>query len=526
MKRVKRIMILLFCLIVFLNIKIPKVKASDGELYLNDLLFDVKINQDGSMNVIEIWDIEVKKTNTLFKTFKTDSTKFYGIEDVQVTDITNSQYLKFSQINQLMYHVTKNCYYGLKNNEGDFEIAWGVGLDNENARKRYKIEYTVIDAVSKHNDYAQLYWQFVGEDYEIDAKKIRGTIYLPKAVENKKEIKVWGHTEDLNGEIYVKENNKIEFTINNFKSGKYVEIRTLFPSSQIIQSGRSDKKEIIDEVLEEETVWSEEANKKRERKENREKIVNTIITVISFGGLLFVINKIKKYNKMNNEMDKKYEPFQKLDYYREIPREDATPAESVYIFEDLKKDFQIDEIGRIFSATLLDLCLKDIIGLEVDANSKNKININILKFNIDDMQISKDEKAIFEFLKLASGGSSKISIKELQNYIENHDSIVLKLKENIEKYTLESLTQKGIINEEKFKQYEKYQEKILLIIMLPIYIFCAFIFCIIIQMNIGQIIQIGTLIIAILFFISTIVLAIKASGICSKINVITQERNK
>lgn len=61
MKRVKRIMILLFCLIVFLNIKIPKVKASDGELYLNDLLFDVKINQDGSMNVIEIWDIEVKK---------------------------------------------------------------------------------------------------------------------------------------------------------------------------------------------------------------------------------------------------------------------------------------------------------------------------------------------------------------------------------------------------------------------------------------------------------------------------------
>lgn len=43
---------------------------------------------------------------------------------------------KFSKIYQEMYHVTQDCYYGLKNSDGQFEIAWGVGLDNGYGNKR------------------------------------------------------------------------------------------------------------------------------------------------------------------------------------------------------------------------------------------------------------------------------------------------------------------------------------------------------------------------------------------------------
>ena len=35
-------------------------------------------------------------------------------------------------------------------------------------------------------------------------------------MENKEEIRVWGHTQQLNGEIYATANNKIEFTINRY----------------------------------------------------------------------------------------------------------------------------------------------------------------------------------------------------------------------------------------------------------------------------------------------------------------------
>ena len=56
----------------------------------------------------------------------------------------------------------QDCYYGLQIKKNKFEIAWGVGLDNKSDTREYEISYTVNDAIGKYNDYAELYWQFVG----------------------------------------------------------------------------------------------------------------------------------------------------------------------------------------------------------------------------------------------------------------------------------------------------------------------------------------------------------------------------
>ena len=176
------------------------VKADDsGSLYLNKLDFDVYINEDGSMDVTETWNINIRNTNTLYKTFKTDKDKYTSIENVTVKDVTTGRTL--TKINEEMYHVTKDCYYGLVNSKGNFEIAWGVGLDNSHDVRTYEISYTVKDAIGKYNDYAELYWQFIGEDFEVDAEKVTGTITLPSMSDSTDDIKVWGHTEQLNGEI-------------------------------------------------------------------------------------------------------------------------------------------------------------------------------------------------------------------------------------------------------------------------------------------------------------------------------------
>ena len=122
MKANKKIILSILFLILFILLGCNKSNASD--LYLNNLDFNAKINQDGSMDVIETWDISVEDTNTLFKTFKTDSKKYTSISNVQVTEVTGSTEKSFNQIESLMYHVTKDCYYGLKNDDGNFEIAW------------------------------------------------------------------------------------------------------------------------------------------------------------------------------------------------------------------------------------------------------------------------------------------------------------------------------------------------------------------------------------------------------------------
>ena len=106
----KKITIILFFIIATIFFGFFNSKTY-GYLYLNNLDFDVKINQDASMEVTETWNIEIEDTNTLFKTFKTDSSKYSGISNVTVSEIKNGAEENFEQINQLMYHVTKNCYY-------------------------------------------------------------------------------------------------------------------------------------------------------------------------------------------------------------------------------------------------------------------------------------------------------------------------------------------------------------------------------------------------------------------------------
>ena len=439
--------IFIFCAI-FLILLLGTIKVN-ATLELNELKFDAQINTDGSMDVTETWEIDISETNTLFKTFKIDNSKYSQITNVNVTEITSGEKY-FTQIYEEMYHVTKDCYYALENSKGEFEIAWGVGLDNSSDRRKYQISYTVQDAIAKYNDYSQLYWQFVGDNFEIDANKIIGTITLPQNANNKEDIKVWGHTKDLNGEIYVTELNKIEFTINNYSSGNYVEVRALIPNEMILFSNRAYNYDILNSVIEEETKWANEANERRQMQKNTLYIIIGIAIIIA---IFFIIKTIKYIIKLN-KLEKKYKPTTKLQYFRELPYEDATPAEALYMMSNgISQTFSAS-----FSANILDLCLKKHITLEViDENGKIKKNIVKIKiFNKEINELKEDEKLTLEFLKEVADGENELTTKNITKYLEKRPSKITKLDERIEKIIeKEEITRENIIIENK-KEYNKY----------------------------------------------------------------------
>ena len=460
MKKLRKLVyvLLFFILWIMLTSINMQSEANSDDLYLNSLNFDAKINENGEMYVTETWDIDIHNTNTLFKTFKTDKSKYSGIKDVKVTNVTNGVE-PLTEIDQYMYHVTNNCYYGMLNDDGNFEIAWGVGLDNKSDNRIYQISYTVEDAISKYSDYAELYWQFVGEDFEIDAKKITGTITLPSFAKAKENIKVWGHTEDLNGEIYVTDLNKIEFTVNNFNAGRYVEVRSLFPTEMISYSQRGADKEILNDVIEEETKWANEANTRRTINKAVPIIIVTIFSVIlivlTIKMIKSLITRIKKTKTL-----KKIEPTENIIYFREIPREDATPAEALYILKNIKNNLLSTDIGKIFSATLLDFNLKGILDFKVEKMTFGRENITITlldKEKISNLN-SLDETVIANFLLEAiekKGENNRITLKKLESYIRNNTSKIITLEKKLDKAIKKELENKEIWNEKEAKEYEK-----------------------------------------------------------------------
>ena len=465
--KIKKILLILLFTLMFLLLFTTKSNAS---LHLNNLGFDAQINADGSMDVTETWDINISETNTLYKTFKKDSSKYSGITNVTVSQIGKGMLNEYSH---WAYHLPKDYYYGGTNNEGQYEICWGVGLDSSRDTRTYIISYKVLDAIAKYNDIAELYWQFVGENFEISADKITGTIKLPSKAKTVEDIKVWGHVNTLNGEIYATSEDTVTFNLTNFKSGRYVEIRVAFPKNIVEYSTRTYNQDKLSSIIEEETVWANKANaiRTKDKLMNKLKIIAAIAGTVFFGGVF--IKKIKKYKEVLENTIKLY-PTQELEYFREIPTKTSTPAEALLLYNGGVNAGNYG-FGNIFSATLLHLSLKGYIKINIDPNKskKEQVEISILK---DLGDLNYDEKVIADFIKVAIGANEKITIKELQKFIKNHPERVSKLIENTKKAIERKTIENGKYSELNAKEKGKYSSlsvayfmfALMLIIIIPI----------------------------------------------------------
>lgn len=469
MSRVKKILLIIAFAFFILLLNSENAQAASKSQYLNNWIFDVQVNSDGSMNVTETWDVEIRNTNTLFKTFDLDKTKFSGIKNVSVTEVTNGQNKTFGSVSQWMEHVTKDCYFGGMNHDGQFEIAWGVGLDNSRDTRKYKISYTVQDAISKNPDCYELYWQFVGKKFKISADRITGTIRLPQSATNKEDIRVWGHTEDLNGEIHVTSNNTVSFDIKDFVYGKFVEVRVAIPSYFNISSGRTSRL-TLQNIIDEETKWANEANERRESKRIAGIAISGFLSVVSVIFIILILKNTSKKKIQLNEMVK-FIPTQPLQYFRDIPDSNASPGETILLIKQKVQKFMSTEIGDIFSATLLELSLKKALDFNIQYDARGKEIIIIRLFYNNSLSLQRpDEKAIYNFLIQASANTNyMISFDDLGKYIKKHSSKVVELKDKLDREAEETLNLKRFIDvNEKIKQ-TKSQTAIALYILATVY---------------------------------------------------------
>jgi len=418
-----------------------------GELNLNKLSFNAVLNEDGSMNVTEVWNIDIYDTNTLYKTFELDNEGYDGFSDVTVYEITeNSNKKLYKKIDEEMYHVTKGCYYGLINSNDEYEIAWGVSVDNSETRI-YEINYTVENIVHKYMDCSEIYWQFVGNKFEIDCDIVEGKITLPDNEYLIEDIKAWAHG-PLNGNISIVNSKEIKFSVDNFASGNMLEIRIATPPSLFPMSNKNINSEKLSDIISEEIIWANEANEARERQEKYRKIADVVITLFCVAFGVFGIFKVKKYVKLIKNTPK-LKPYIKLDYYREIPDGDnSLPSDATFI----NSYYMEANIPNMISAMMLDLALKKAISFEI--NSKNNIKVNLL---LEDSSILKnEEKILYEYLKKIAKEDNFFSMKEMEKYIEKHITSFNKMSDQIIKETKQTQLEKGNYNKENEKPREKY----------------------------------------------------------------------
>ncbi len=453
-KRICFIFLLFLSILLIANIS----KASSG-LRLKNLNYEVQLNSDGTADVIETWRISIENTNTLFKTFEIDESKYSEITDVKVEEVKNGENISFNKINRYQYHVDKNCYYALMN-DGKFEIAWGVSA--KDVTKTYKISYKIVDAVKNYNDCSEFYWQFISTDSEIPANLVQGTIKLPTQVVNKEDLKVWAHG-PLNGNIEIISNDTVKFEVQDFDKNTMLEARVVTPTNIFSLNKNETNQKNLDAILEQEQKWADEANAKREKmlkqeQERKELLIKGFIVfnIIGLVVAIFVIKKIIQYHKELKQTPI-IKPNQEFEYYREIPNENATPAQAGFLYYFKNTGLQFN-IPKVISATMLDLCMKKYIEFEVIQDKKEQIKV-IIK-NEDITKLSEDEKIVYELLqKIPKNNEKSFTMKDFQKYLSSHSSSVTNIFNKIEKIAKQTAKKEGKYDEELIKKHNSYASK-------------------------------------------------------------------
>lgn len=104
----KKLAYLILLVVFVFTIFLFNTASYAGSQKLNNLHYDVKLNADGSADVVENWNIRVEETNTLFKTFDTDNSKYGEITNVNVSEVlSNGSEIDFANTREICISCTK-----------------------------------------------------------------------------------------------------------------------------------------------------------------------------------------------------------------------------------------------------------------------------------------------------------------------------------------------------------------------------------------------------------------------------------
>ena len=408
---------------------------------MNKLDYNITLNEDGSATIVETWNVYISHTNTLFRTFER-SNKFENITNVNVKDLDTGENLK--QIYEEMYHVTTGCFYALYITPRKFEVAWGTGMENKMGTKKYEFSYTITNAVTDYKDCQEFYWKLLDESNSIPVSKVTGTIKMPSKVRNISNLKAWGHG-PLNGNINIKNENTIEFTVDKLGKNRMLEIRAVTTEKQFVVNTDKEKEyKYLESIINEETNWAEGSN-------NETSVFWIILIGIYITTIIINIFKAIKYYKISKRKNDGI-IHRDLKYFRDIPREStATPAEATYLYYFNKRlDGMEGKQSEIVAATILNLALKEYIKLRVE---ENNIYVKIIK---EPEGLKKDELAVYKILK-GTGKDSEFKIDEINEFAKKNYSKYSTLINNLVNESRETLYKLKLVDKANQKQYIKSQ---------------------------------------------------------------------
>ncbi len=420
--------ILLF--ITFLTIPFI-VNASDVDYEIKNYYVSAKLDIAGSMDVKELivldgtfngYERDILYQNSKLKDWQNKEIDFASSSIYNASPITNikisGKYLNsevsFDTFAESFNNFTStsvafnvdSCKYVLSNITDGTRLRMYFRANSQ--KVAFLISYTIPNVAVMHNDVAEVYWQFIGQNFDDFIDDVKIQLLLPNA-SKAENFKVWAHG-NLSGNVtrLLDKNNLgigASAEITNLNANSPVDIRMTFDKDVIEVTDFIKKSNInaLDKISEVENERAAVANKQRQA------IKNTYYFFL-YSTIIYIIALIILWIFIYFKYDKEYKSDFSSKYYREFI-EDYDVEVVDYL---LKKNIS----PNAMSASIMNLIYKKKIKVE-ELTSDKKNKKEYLFTLIDEKKLSNAEEKLVELLFNDVGENKTFTTKQLKDYAKS-----------------------------------------------------------------------------------------------------------
>ncbi len=342
----------------------------------------IDFEHDAIYNASGIYDMKIgakKIKNVSFDTFNEE------FEALETSDYSSS--------NSKKTVVTKY------NNYDEYKMYYR----SNNESVAFLLDYKLDKAIVLHNDVAELYWQFIGNDFTDQINDLKIRIHLPNN-DKSDSFRVWAHG-DLTGEIEKEDSKTVYAYVKYLYPNSPVDIRMTFDKNLITDTSKVKKsnEEALDSILKVEKERALEANRIRKRQQK-------IAAIANYTGIFLIVFQIVNIIYIYFKHDKEYKSDFNNDYYREF-FDDFNVEVGDYI---LKRTIT----PNAMSASIMNLIYKKNIKAEkIEVEEGKKENYEFTLLNKDNL--SDTETKLVNFLFEKVGNNNKFTTEELKKYAKS-----------------------------------------------------------------------------------------------------------
>lgn len=404
-KYCSKVLLLLVGMLVVLIVQASAVEARSLEIAEVDIKAEVLAN--GDIKVTE------NRTVAFYGQFRGADYKIYFNEiELYSEIIVREGDFYYTLVDE--FPTTEPGTYALRvYGEDYFVIDWSFNAIDE--RRTFTFDYIIRDAIVVHNDTAELYYKFIGDEWEFPTSDAKVKLTLPEGAAEA-ELRAWGHG-PTHGEVKIDGPRQVTWWVAPLPAYTFLEGRVLFPKELVPESTRFSGRDALSIILKEEEKWARQANLGRAAKKYQ--LFYSLFLLLPIG--YSIVSKRRRAANLAHAY--------KGEYYRELPGQ-YPPEVAGYLWNkkqiqneyltagilDLarRRHLRIDEVnlsGKGSKADEKDYRLVEIKG-EGPLSSLDSLVLDFLFITVHE-EVAKDEQ---------NGSEKAVTFTQLQSFAKNKPS--------------------------------------------------------------------------------------------------------